>query len=63
MKAQWLTAQLEESNITSYIILHIEEAQEIAQQNWEKAQIKQQQWYDNQEPVPTRRPGTIIVAR
>ena len=49
LKDQWIATQPEENDITSYVLSlreHMEEGHEIAQQNWKKAQIKQNQWYD-----------------
>ena len=46
MKDQWIATQPEENDNTSYVLSlhqHMEEAHEIAQQNWKKAQIKQKQ--------------------
>ena len=46
LKDQWIATQPEENDITSYVLSlhqHMEEAHEIARQNWKKAQIKQKQ--------------------
>ena len=64
LKDQWIATQPEQKDITSYVLSlrqRMEEAHEIAQQNWKKAQIKQKQWYDQHAREKSYIPGDQVL--
>ena len=64
LKDQWIATQPEENDITSYVLSlrqRMEEAHEVAQQNWKKAQIKQKQWYDQHAREKSYIPGDQVL--
>ena len=64
LKDQWIATQPEENDITSFVLSVcqcMEEAHEIAQQNWKKAQLKQKQWYDHHAREKSYIPGNQVL--
>ena len=64
LKDQWIAAQPEENDITSYVLSLcqcMEEAHEIVQQNWKKTQIKQKQWCDQHAREKSYIPGDQVL--
>ena len=60
LKGQWIATQLEENDITSYVLL-LHQRMEEHHQNWKKAQTEQKQWYDWHVQEKSYIPGNQVL--